>query len=126
MTTLADDARFSRPPAAQHGWGAAEEDDEEPAFGFSSRAGRQRDKLFGDGNGWAADGSIDDDEKHDARTAAGHPGLGSDSTTVTPQHTELYAILNLETSAAPEDVLRSYRALAIAFQYVGQCLRSRT
>jgi DnaJ-class molecular chaperone len=32
------------------------------------------------------------------------------------EHSEMYAVLNLDKDASTEDVLRAYRTLAVAFQ----------
>lgn len=121
MDSFQNDFRFARPPDS--GSGGHDEDDE-PLFGGDEsfmdnqqHAGpsswRKRFRPeFGEANG----------AFHDLPNghAAHEDAAFDESFTVGPsrdENTELYAILNLDKDATTQDVLRSYRSLAVSFQY---------
>ena len=98
------------------------EEDDEPIFGASSSSSGssstgQRGHHPGNGSSsWRAFDEKDyaaaaaaDGESSDMPSGSGVPASGS-------SETELYAILNLDKDCSTEDVLRSYRSLAVAFQ----------
>lgn len=122
MESFENDFRFSRPPDGQSSDAGLEDD--EPIFGAED--------SFMDHQQYAGSSSknsnwrrryrpaFDEDSEN---TTAGLQNNGDaafdESFQVGPssdENTELYAILNLDKAASTQDVLRSYRSLAVSFQ----------
>lgn len=111
MVQLADDFRFASSSSASISQRYEEEIDD-PIFGSGEPTGSN-------GHSWRSrfenGKSIFDDEQDDDR----HP-RASTSKLVEPEpaeNSELYAVLNVEKDCSQEDILKSYRSLAVAFQY---------
>lgn len=154
MATLADDFRFQRPRAG-YGSGRSGYEGDEAGYGHGDDGDdeeEEEDPLFGDGGAaGGANGSSyrsyfskgtfedkDDDRKGNAKYALPprdnerqrrrREGQARDATSgpSSDENSELYAVLNLEKDASNEDVLKSYRTLAVAFQWVFRARRDQT
>ena len=121
---LSQDWRFAKPASyTQAHVDDDDDEDDEPIFGSSSSSSSSSTDRHGEHTGNSssqrrafdekdyAAASAADGESSDMPSGSGAPASGSGST-----DTELYAILNLDKECSTEDVLRSYRSLAVAFQ----------
>ena len=121
MASLADDFRFASTSAASTSHrNAAEDDDEvdEPIFGEASTSnGHSWRSRFENGK------SIFDDEEDSARPKASTSRIDEEAEVA--ENSELYAILNVEKDCSQDEILKSYRSLAVAFQYALDPLRRR-
>lgn len=127
MASFENDFRFARPPDKASSSNNAAEDDDEPIFGGEDSFLDQQHpgpsnwrKRFRQG--------FDDDDNLNGNLRGVFPNGRPPSSEDTPfdesfqagpskdENTELYAILNLDKDASTQDVLRSYRALAVSFQ----------
>lgn len=125
MATFESDFRFSRPPnehasSSLHAESREDEDnDDEPIFG---------DVTFSSDHAGPSDWrrryhpSFDDSREGTNATNYNNGSYDTayeDSFQVEPgsdENSELYACLNIDKDASSQDILRSYRALAVAFQ----------
>ncbi|KAK9893625.1 hypothetical protein P389DRAFT_163971 [Cystobasidium minutum MCA 4210] len=126
MASFENDFRFARPPDKASSSNNAAEDDDEPIFGGEDSFLDQQHpgpsnwrKRFRQG--------FDDDDNLNGNLRGVFPNGRPPSSEDTPfdesfqagpskdENTELYAILNLDKDASTQDVLRSYRALAVSF-----------
>lgn len=131
MASFENDFRFARPPDSKASGGAAAEDDDEPIFGGDDSFLDQQHHA-GPSNYWRKRyrPTFDDDDDVLKSKFNGFPNgkatlnednspFNDESFQVGPsqdENTELYSILNLDKEASTQDVLRSYRALAVSFQ----------
>lgn len=122
MASFENDFRFARPPDR-----ASDGEDDEPIFGGADSFVEGGHQHAGPSNWRKRFRPAFDDEAND--NLNGFPNGHATNTTedaafdesfqVGPardENTELYAILNLDKDASTQDVLRSYRSLAVSFQ----------
>jgi hypothetical protein len=122
MASFESDSRFARLP---NGHVNDEEDDDEPIFGDESFVSNPADGgtgAPGPSNSWRKKykPEFGDEDNSDNKLNGNHAHEES-SFQVQPsseENSELYAILNLDKDATSQDILRSYRSLAVAFQWV--------
>lgn len=118
MATLEDDYRFAKPRSTSAG---IFDDEEEPLFGSSSssQSGANSYSEYIRRN-LQGDSAVDDAEHGHASSARRPPRSNGKSRAAdedeSQEHSEMYAVLNLDKDASTEDVLRAYRTLAVAFQ----------
>lgn len=119
MASFEDDFRFSRPPDG-HAGASLEDDDDEPIFGAEDSFADQQNP-----SSWRKRWRPDYGDENYGAGLNGLPKLNEDAKTfdesfqagpASDENTELYAILNLDKDASTQDVLRSYRGLAVSFQ----------
>lgn len=113
MANLADDFRFASTSAASLS-SQQEEEVDDPIFGQPSGSNGQDSWRSRFENGR----SIFDDEDEDTKPRASTSRL-TEQQSEAAENSQLYAILNVEKDCSQEEILKSYRSLAIAFQLVG-------
>lgn len=114
MASLADDFRFASTSTAS--LNREEEELDEPIFGEAgpSNGSYSWRSRFENGKG------IFDDDDDDTGPRASTSRLSEEPEAA--ENSELYTILNVEKDCSQEDILKSYRSLAVAFQYVPRCV----
>lgn len=112
MAELAEDERFAGSSAQNDD----DDDVEEPVFTDGKRdSSSWRDRLFEPAS-WQSSNGVDGSPQSSSNHAGSRQAPSSNVNDNEDQHTELYGILNLEKDARTEDVLKSYRTLAVLFQ----------
>lgn len=115
MASLADDYRFVNSPIASSSsssYPVNEDDEDEPIIGDSSkRDNGTYESYIRKGFEEENEDSFEHSTDRSHRRENGQVGVQASQ-----ENTELYSILNLDTNASTEDVLRAYRSWAVAFQ----------